>query len=161
MPVINTIKDPSALTMTIVSEFEAEPDRVWRVWEDPRQLEKWWGPPTWPATFHEHNFVVGGRSKYFMTGPDGTKMHGWFEFTAISAPKSLSLDDGFADDEGNPTGEHGITKMTAALESAAGGTRMSITTRFESIEQLDEMLAMGMEEGMREALGQIDDVLAG
>ena len=160
MPVIETVKDVDTLTMTIVSEFSADPARVWQVWEDPRQLELWWGPPEWPATFSEHNFTVGGHSRYYMTGPDGTKMHGWWEFTAINAPESLSIDDGFADDNGEPSGDHGTTKMTASLEPIVAGTRMSISSHFESLEQLDEMLAMGMEEGMRLALGQIDGLLA-
>ncbi len=161
MPVIDTIKDTDALTMTIVSELAAEPARVWQLWEDPRQLELWWGPPTWPATFHYYDFVKGGNAKYYMTGPEGTKMHGWWEFTSVDAPRSLGIDDGFADDSGEPTGEHGMTKMVATLEPSAAGTRMTMSSQFESLEQLEEMLAMGMEEGMREALGQIDAILAG
>ena len=52
------------------AEFAASPERVWEVWENPRQLERWWGPPTYPATFTRHDFVVGGESRYFMTGPE-------------------------------------------------------------------------------------------
>ncbi len=54
-----------------------------------------------------------------------------------------------------------MTKMVATLEPSAAGTRMTLSSQFESLEQLEEMLAMGMEEGMREALGQIDAILAG
>jgi uncharacterized protein YndB with AHSA1/START domain len=50
----------------------------------------------------------------------------------------------------------------ATLEPAdGGGTRMSVVSTFADAEQLEQMLAMGMEEGMREALGQIDALLAG
>ncbi len=161
MPVIDTVKDAEALTLTVVSEFAAEAARVWQVWEDPRQLERWWGPPEWPATFREHTFIVGGRSMYYMTGPDGTKMHGWWEFTSIDAPRSLGIDDGFADDNGEPTGELGSTSMKVALEPTSAGTRMTLISQFASKEQLEEMLAMGMEEGIRQALGQIDAILAG
>ena len=42
MTVISTTKDPDALTMTLVAHFDANPDRVWEVWEDPRKLERWW-----------------------------------------------------------------------------------------------------------------------
>ena len=31
--------------MTMVAEFDAAPERLWRLWENPRQLERWWGPP--------------------------------------------------------------------------------------------------------------------
>lgn len=161
MPVTDIVKNANTFTMTVVSEFAADPTRVWQMWEDPRQLERWWGPPEWPATFYDHDFTVGGHSKYYMTGPDGTKMHGWWEFTAISSPQSLSIEDGFADDNGEPTGEHGTTTMTATLEPSLGGTRMTLSSQFESAQHLEEMLAMGMEEGLRGALGQIDGILAG
>ena len=60
MTVIDVVKDTEALTLTLTAEFAAAPERVWQVWADPRQLEQWWGPPTWPATFVDHDFVVGG-----------------------------------------------------------------------------------------------------
>lgn len=77
MTVVSVTKDVDALTLTFVAEFAASVERVWQVWADPRQLERWWGPPTWPATFQRHDFVVGGQSRYHMTGPEGEKSHGW------------------------------------------------------------------------------------
>ncbi|MFP3881190.1 MAG: SRPBCC domain-containing protein [Actinomycetota bacterium] len=71
MTVTNTKKDPENLTFEITSEFDASVDRVWGLWEDPRQLEKWWGPPTYPATVVEHDLTPGGKVKYYMTGPEG------------------------------------------------------------------------------------------
>ncbi|WP_262384782.1 SRPBCC family protein, partial [Actinoplanes teichomyceticus] len=78
MTVTDTVKDTDALTLTFVAEFDAPVEQVWRVWADPRKLERWWGPPTWPATFVRHDFVAGGAVRYYMTGPDGTKAHGWW-----------------------------------------------------------------------------------
>ncbi len=46
---------PSARTMTLEAEFDASPERVWQLWADPRQLERWWGPPTYPATVTTHD----------------------------------------------------------------------------------------------------------
>ena len=55
MTVTAVRKDPAALTMTLTAEFDASPERVWQLWADPRQLERWWGPPTYPATFTAHD----------------------------------------------------------------------------------------------------------
>jgi uncharacterized protein YndB with AHSA1/START domain len=66
MTVISTTKDAETLTLTIVADFDADPARVWQVWENVRQLERWWGPPSFPATFTRHEFVVGGQSRFFM-----------------------------------------------------------------------------------------------
>ena len=68
MTVTDIRKDPAALTMTIASEWNAPIARVWQLWADPRKLERWWGPPTYPATFETFDFQPGGRALYFMTG---------------------------------------------------------------------------------------------
>jgi uncharacterized protein YndB with AHSA1/START domain len=160
MTVISSTKNVEALSFTLIAEFDASVDRVWQIWEDPRQLERWWGPPTWPATFERHDFVPGGEASYYMTGPDGEKARGWWRITAIQAPNRLEFDDGFADDNGAPVEAMGTTHATVTLEEIGGRTRMTVLSTFESEEQLNKMVEMGMEEGMKEAAGQIDALLA-
>ncbi len=159
MTVVSTHKDVEALTLTFVAEFDAAVERVWRVWEDARQLERWWGPPTWPATFERHDFVAGGWSRYYMTGPEGEKAHGWWTITAIDPPHRLEFEDGFADESGEPDDSMPRTQVVVTLEPAGTGTRMTTVTQFPDADALDKLIAMGMEEGMREAMGQIDGVL--
>jgi uncharacterized protein YndB with AHSA1/START domain len=160
MPVISTTKNLEALSLTLVAEFDAAVERVWQIWEDPRQLERWWGPPTYPATFEGFDFQPGGKASYYMTGPEGDKARGWWKFTAIDAPRKLEFDDGFADESGSPVDALGVGHAAVDLEDIGGRTRMTIMSTFESEEQMEEILKMGMEEGMREAAGQIDAVLA-
>ena len=161
MTVISSQKNADTLSLTVVAEFDAGVERVWQVWEDPRQLERWWGPPTWPATFDRHEFVAGGKASYYMTGPDGEKSRGWWRFTAIEAPHRLEFDDGFADENGAPIPEMGTNHAVMRLEPIDNRTRMTMVSTFDSAESLEKVLAMGMEEGLREALGQIDGILAG
>ncbi|MCU1552756.1 MAG: polyketide cyclase, partial [Arthrobacter sp.] len=151
MTVISSTKNPESLSFTLVAEFDAGVDRVWQIWEDPRQLERWWGPPTWPATFEKHEFTPGGEASYFMTGPNGEKARGWWRITAVQAPTRLEFDDGFADDDGAPVEVMGTTHATVTLEEIGDRTRMTILSTFESEEQLNKMVEMGMEEGMKEA----------
>lgn len=160
MTFVSSTKDTENLTMTLITEFAADRERVWQVWEDPRQLERWWGPPTWPATFATHNFAPGGRCHYFMTGPDGTEAHGWWEIIAVDAPHRLQIEDGFANEDGSPVDPLDTTTMVMTLEDTPTGTRMTTVSTFRSADQLERMLGMGMEEGMKEASGQIDTLLA-
>ena len=160
MTVLESRVDADALTLTFVTEFDATPERVWQLWEDPRQLERWWGPPTWPASFPEHEFVPGGRSHYFMTGPDGSQVHGWWRIVAIDEPRRLEFDDGFADAEGRPV-EGNPVRGVATLEARDGRTRMTCLMTFADAADLEKLMEMGMREGMGLALGQIDDILAG
>ena len=46
MTVTNIERDAKRLTLAITAEFDASIDAVWQLWENPRQLEQWWGPPT-------------------------------------------------------------------------------------------------------------------
>jgi uncharacterized protein YndB with AHSA1/START domain len=160
MPVISSTKNLEALSFTLIAEFDADIQRVWQIWEDPRQLERWWGPPTWPATFEEFDFRSDGKASYYMSGPEGEKARGWWRFTTIDGPKRLAFDDGFADDNGQPVDALGTTHATVNLEGIGDRTRMTIVSSFESEEQMEQMVQMGMEEGMREAVGQIDAVLS-
>ena len=98
MTVTNVHKDPDALTMTITVELDASVERAWQLWADPRQLERWWGPPTYPATFVDHDLTPGSRATYYMTTPEGEKPHGWWEVLAVDPPRRLEVKDGFADD---------------------------------------------------------------
>lgn len=59
MPVTDVQQDIDTRTLTIVAEFAAPVERIWQVYADPRQLEKVWGPPTYPATVVEHNLTPG------------------------------------------------------------------------------------------------------
>jgi len=161
MTVISTTPDTATLTLTIVADLAAPPDRAWQIWVDPRQLERWWGPPTWPATFVLHDVVVDGRSSYYMTGPDGEKAHGWWRFLSVDEPRSLEFEDGFADDAETPNPDMPTTHARVDLHGTADGTRMTVTSRFTTLEQMEQLLAMGMVEGMTLAMGQIDDILVG
>ncbi len=161
MTVTSVHKDPETLTMTITAELDATVERAWQLWADPRQLERWWGPPTYPATFVDHDLAPGGRSTYFMTGPDGDKAHGWWQVLAVDPPYRLELKDGFADDSGAPNDAMPTMIMVMTLFALDGGrTRMTIETRFPSLDAMDQLLSMGMEEGMAAALGQIDEILS-
>lgn len=160
MSTLTTEKDLEQLTLTFVTEFAATPTRVWQLWEDPRQLERWWGPPTWPATFPKHELVVGSESSYFMTGPDGERAPGWWEITSVDTPRSLTFDDGFADEHGARTAGGPVSHLSVTLDDLDGRTRMTIISRSDTLEDLEQMVGMGMVEGMSAALSQIDTILA-
>ncbi|MBO0925079.1 SRPBCC domain-containing protein [Cellulomonas sp. zg-ZUI199] len=160
MTVLSTTPDTTDLTLVVVADLAAAPERAWRLWAEPRTLERWWGPPTWPATFDEHDLRPGGGAKYHMTGPDGTTAHGWWTFVAVDEPRRIELEDGFADAHGEPDTSLPTTRMVVELQPGGTGTIMTITSHFASAEALEQVLAMGMAEGMREAVGQIDALLA-
>jgi uncharacterized protein YndB with AHSA1/START domain len=160
MPITSVTKDPEALTMTVVADFAVPLRRLWDAYADPRQIEKFWGPVEWPATFTRHDMAVGGRSDYVMTGPDGERSGGYWEFVAVDAPHSFEVADGFANTDGTPNAEMPSVRLVFAFEATPNGSRLTTTTHFPGLAELEQLIELGMEEGMRSAMGQIDDVVA-
>lgn len=161
MTVTAVHKDAEALTMTLTAEFDASPDRVWDLWADPRQLERWWGPPTYPATFTSHDLSPGSYVEYHMTGPTGDQPHGFWRVLEVDPPLRLVFESGLANPDGTPNEGLPVNVGSVRIEPIAGGrTRMSIESRYPSTEAMAQFLAMGMEEGLTEAVGQIDAILA-
>ncbi|MEV8173287.1 SRPBCC family protein [Microbacterium sp. NPDC079176] len=159
MPVTDVTTDADNLTMTVVADFAAPIERVWAAYSDPRQLERFWGPPGWPATFTAWDHTVGGRAQYSMSGPRGEKSSGSWEFLSIDAPHSFEVLDSFVDDEGNPLDGFPAQRMSFAFESTADGTRMVTTSHFDSVEAIEQVVEMGQIEGLKLAMSQLDAVL--
>jgi uncharacterized protein YndB with AHSA1/START domain len=155
VPLTSVTKDPATLTLTVVGDYPVSQQRLWDAFADPRQLERFWGPPMAPATFTRHDFRVGGRAEYFLSLPNGEKWSGAWKFTQVSPISSFEARDGDdnADDENMPA------SMSFTFEATPTGSRFTGVTRFSSLEAM-EQIAAGMEEGLRAAIPQLDIVLA-
>jgi uncharacterized protein YndB with AHSA1/START domain len=158
MTVTAVRKDPQRLTLTVEAEFEASVERIWQLWADPRKLERWWGPPSYPATFTKHDLSPGSRLEYHMTGPSGEKYYGHFDVREVEPPRRLLLRDSCANADGTPRPMNTI--RVGIAEVVPGRTRMSIEVMFSSTEAMEQALATGTDEGLRQAVSQIDAILA-
>ena len=160
MPITSVSSDAGALTLTVVGDYPVPVERLWQAYADPRQLERFWGPETWPATFTRHDMEAGGRSEYVMTGPDGSTSRGWWRFLAVEPGRRFEVEDGFANEDGTQNEEMPSMRMVFTFQSTPSGSRMTSVTHFPSVEAMKQLAEMGMEEGLRSALGQLDAVLA-
>jgi uncharacterized protein YndB with AHSA1/START domain len=161
MSVISVDKDLDNLTVTLVASFDAPVEQVWQLWADPRLLERWWGPPTHPATVERHELTEGGRVVYYMTTPEGERFYGLWDVTSVDPPSALEFTDAFADENGTPNDEMPGSKASMQLIEEDGGTRMELRSSFATREQMEQLLAMGMIDGIQQAVGQMDGLLAG
>ena len=155
VPLTSVTKDAATLTLTLVGDFPVPQQRLWEAFADPRQLERFWGPPFAPSTFTRHDFKVGGRAEYFLSGPSGERWSGSWKFTAVNPITSFEAHDGEdnADDENMPA------SMKFAFEGAPTGSRVTIVIQFSSVEAMEQTIP-GMEEGFRAAMPQLDALLA-
>jgi uncharacterized protein YndB with AHSA1/START domain len=160
MPITTVTSDPSTLTLTIVGDYPVPVERLWQAWVDPRQIERFWGPPGWPATFTRHDVAEGGESRYHMTGPDGGRSAGYWRYEVVEQHRRIEVVDGFARDDGTANDAMPSMRMRFDFEPTDDGSRFVSVTTFPDLAAMEKILAMGMLEGVQAALGQMDDVLA-
>ena len=160
MPVTDVTHDLDTRSLTITAEFAAPVERVWQIYADPRQLEKVWGPPSYPATVVEHDLTPGGRVTYFMTSPEGEKFAGYWKVTSVDEPRGFAFEDGFADLEFNPNPDLPVSTNVYAFTEQDGRTRATYVATYATVEGLQKVLEMGAVEGASSAINQIDEFLA-
>jgi len=160
MTVISVDTDYDNLTITLIADLDAPIEQVWELWSDPRKLERWLGPPSYPATVENHDLSQDGGVTFSMTGPEGDTSRGLWQVTAVTPPTSLEFTDAFADADGAPSADMPVSRVRVQLTERDGGTRIEMHFTLESREDLEKLLSTGVVEGLRQAVGQMDAVLA-
>src|SRR5215510_1617399 len=146
MTVWNVDKNPEAKTMVITAEFKASITTA-RVGA---------GRPGFPATFEHHDLTPGGTITYYMSGPDGgDRFDGRWNVVEVAAPTRLVVEDAILEDDGTPSDGNSMTRMEIDIEAAGDTTRMILTTHFDSLEGMEQAVAMGVVHGMKACMSQI------
>jgi uncharacterized protein YndB with AHSA1/START domain len=160
MSVTGVEKDPESLTLTVTADLDATVERAWQLWADPRQFERWWGPPGYPVTVVDHDLRAGGRISFVLVGTEGDRHDATWEVVAAEPPRRLELRDADVDDAGRPNDGNAITAMVITIvERHGGGAVMAIRTHFDTEAGMEEHA--GFEEGMRLVVAQLEALLAG
>lgn len=160
MPTTSVHTDPEELTMTLVAEFPVPVERLWGAFADPRQLERFWGPPGFPATFTSFDLRPGGRADYRMTSPQGERFLSLWRISEVDEPRRIVFEDLFSTEDGAVDESMPTSETVLSFDGVGSGSRVTVLTSFSSSADLDRMLEMGMLEGYSQAFGQLDTVLA-
>ncbi len=95
-----------------------------------------------------------------MSGPDNDDTFaGTWNVIEVDAPTRLVVEDAIVEEDGTPSDGHAMTRMEIDIEEAGGATRMLLTTHFDSLEGMEQAIAMGVAEGMKACMSQIDALL--
>ena len=160
MTITSVDTDYNARTVTLIAEFDHPIDQVWELWSDPRKLERWWGPPGYPATVEQHTLIPGGEVTYYMTGPEGDQHWGRWRITSVDPPRSLQFTDACVDPDGTPLEDSPRSEISIRLLVHERGTRMEMLVTYETREDMRRIVDRGTVEGWKQALGQTDRLLA-
>lgn len=161
-----TIKEDKK-TLVVERTFGAPRSKVWAAWTTPEMLEKWWGPKGWTTTVKHMDFNNGGYLHYGMKCEDpeqkdwyGKTEWGKSTYSDIDPENSYTYADAFCDEDGNVTPGMPIVNINMQFIEENGTTRVVSTTVFSKPEDLEQVIAMGMKEGLEQTWDRLEELLA-
>ncbi len=128
-------------TIAIERELDAPRELVWKVWTDPDEVTRWWGPEhfTTPREKIEYDLRPGGVCRLTMVGPDGTEYPSDGHFGIVEPPERLSFDERSTDHPMIESGETTVEFVKLGEER----TKVIVTSRMICAEELVEMAQAG------------------
>lgn len=146
-------------TLIVERTFSAPISKVWEAWTTQELLEQWWAPKPWHAETKTFDFREGGHWHYAMVGPKGERHWGWMDYRKIDPENMFEGFDVFCDEAGEPNNNLPGADWKNEFEDLNGSTKVTITTVYASAKDLDTVMEMGMEQGLSQALDQLEEVV--
>lgn len=147
--------------LTVTRAFDAPLALVWRTWTEADLLDQWWAPKPWKSETSHMDFKVGGYRAYAMVGPEGEKHFARTGYLGIRTHEGFSGEDAFCDDGGQVNPEFPIAKFENQFEADSQATVVTVVTEYASEEHLQQVIQMGMKEGLTMAFENLDHLLTG
>jgi len=128
-------------TLVIEREFDAPRELVWKVWTDPDEVTRWWGPEhfTTPREKIEFDLRPGGACRLTMVGPDGEEYPSDGHFRIVEPPVRLSFGE---DSTEHPMIQSGETTVEL-VQLGESRTKVVITSRMICADELIGMAKIG------------------
>lgn len=146
-------------TVLVKREFNASLSHTWDAWTKPEILDQWWAPKPYQTITKSMDFREGGTWLYAMKSPENEYHWCKNDYLKIEPLHSYTGLDAFCDEEGTTSAEMPRTKWTNTFTENTNNntTLVSIVAQYESLEDLEKIIAMGFKEGFTMALSNLDD----
>jgi uncharacterized protein YndB with AHSA1/START domain len=152
-------RDLDNATLTITRRFDAVRSRVWRAYTEAGLLDQWWAPRPWKTETVTMDFRVGGHWHYAMNGPDGEQHFGRMDFLEIEPEGLYVAVDVFADASGAANPDLPTQTFTTSFIDEGATTQVIVVVDYESVEDLQRVIEMGIEQGVTMAQDQLEELL--
>jgi uncharacterized protein YndB with AHSA1/START domain len=147
------VTTPTDREIRIERIFDAPRERVFALWTDPALIPEWWGPRGTTTVVDQADVRPGGAWRFVVTS-NGVEQGFHGTYREIVAPERVVVTFEW---EGLPG--H-VSVETAVFEDLGERTKVIATSRFDTTEDRDGMLASGMESGMNDTYARFDELLA-
>jgi len=147
--------------LILTRDFDAPPELMFEMWSDCKHLKHWWGPKEWPMDECKMDFRVGGEWLYRLRGPN-PEDESWGKgiYREIDKPRMIKYDDYFADKDGNINENMPGMIITVEFHPHEGKTRLHSSSIFATREGLEQVMQMGVVEGMSSTMDRLDEYLS-
>lgn len=146
-------------TITIIREYDAPLEKVWKAWTTSEMLDQWWGPKPWRAITKSLDFREGGHWHYSMNGPEGEVQWGKFDYLTIKPNESFTGKDGFSDENGTLDTTLPQNHWELRMSQTGNTVMVDMLLTFEKAEDIDTYIDMGFREGITQTLDQLEEIL--
>lgn len=146
-------------SIDIVSKFAANIQSVWNAWAKSENLDKWWAPKPYHVETKTFDFKEGGRWLYAMVGPENDKHWSKIDYKKIKPLKEISCLDTFCDENGIIDTKLPQSLWTNFFTENNGITNINATLQLDSLANLEILIKMGFEEGIKMTFNNLNELL--
>jgi uncharacterized protein YndB with AHSA1/START domain len=147
------VTTPSDREIVLTRVFDAPRGLVYEAFTRPELLRRWFGPRGWSLVECDVDLRVGGKWRFMLQGPDGTRMGMSGEYRELAPPDRMVHTESFDDYPGNSV-------VTTALTENDGKTTLTATVLYDTKEIRDAVIQSGMEHGAAESYDRLEEILA-
>ncbi|WP_343691265.1 SRPBCC domain-containing protein [Chitinophaga sp.] len=156
----NYTPDREKNTLTIQREFSADRARLWDYYTKQELLEQWFAPQPMSTVTRSMDFREGGHWHYKMVDADGNEYWGMTQYKKIQPPGELSFSDAFCDENGTINTAIPGADWRVTFTGKEDTTVVQSVLTFKSLADLEQVLEMGMEDGMKATYATLDKLVS-
>ncbi len=153
------IVDKEKNTLTVNREFKAGRQLVWDCYTKSELLDQWFAPNPLKAKTKSMDFREGGHWHYAMVEPNGTEYWGWTEYITIKPIDFYTTLDAFSNEKGEINPNLPRAKWNVNFSEKGRNTLVQTIVNYDSLEDLEAVIRMGMKDGLTSTLERLDKLL--
>lgn len=153
------VVDKEKNTMTIRREFLADRALVWNCYTKSELLDQWFAPKPLTTKTKFMDFREGGRWHYAMVEPNGTEYWGLTEYLKIKPVDHYTALDAFSNAAGEINKDLPRAKWLVTFIDKDENALVETVVTYNSLSDLEQVIQMGMEQGMIATLEKLDELL--
>nr|WP_295924478.1 SRPBCC domain-containing protein [uncultured Dyadobacter sp.] len=154
------LQDKEKNTLTIRREFLAGRALVWDCYTKSELLDRWFAPKPLTTKTKSMDFREGGHWHYAMVEPDGNEYWGWTGYLKIQPTDYFTSTDAFSNAEGEINEALPQAGWVVTFSDKGENALVETVVTYKSLEDLEAVIQMGMEEGMLATMEKLDELLS-